>query len=274
MTPAASGALRARILTALVLAVLLVAVVLGLPAVATQALVAGAMLAGAWEWSLFLRPGSRVARVAYVAALALALALAWWLTRDPGVLRSFLAAAAVWWLVALVWVALAPGRGGPVAAAIAGMLALVPCGVALAEFRALEPRGASMLLFALLLIVAADTGAFFTGRQLGRVRLAPRVSPGKTWEGVVGGVVLAGIVALAGAHWFGLPPVGMLAVGVATAAFSVIGDLTESMFKRHTGLKDSGTLFPGHGGVLDRVDSVCAGAPVMLLGLLQIEGVR
>ena len=154
------------------------------------------------------------------------------------------------------------------------MLALVPCGVALAEIRGLEPRGASLLLFTLLLIVSADTGAFFAGRRLGRSRLAPRVSPGKTWEGVIGGMLLAGLIALAGARWFDLPVRGMLALGVATAVVSVVGDLTESMFKRHTGLKDSGTLFPGHGGVLDRVDSVCAGAPVMLLGLLHFEGLR
>jgi phosphatidate cytidylyltransferase len=274
VTPAASGALRARVLTALVLGVLLVSAVLGLPAVATQALVAAAMLAGAWEWSLFLRPASRAARLVYVVLVAIALAAAWLATRDPASLRAFLAAAAAWWVVALGWLALRPGRGGPLAAAIAGVLALVPCGVALAEFRALEPRGASLLLFALLLIVAADTGAFFVGRQLGRVRLAPQVSPGKTWEGAIGGVVLASVVAVAGARWFGLPPVAMLGIGVATAAFSIVGDLTESMFKRHTGLKDSGSLFPGHGGVLDRIDSVSAGAPVLLLGLLQIEGVR
>ncbi len=274
MTPAASGALRARVLTALVLGVLLVAAILGLPVVATQLLVAAAILAGAWEWSLFLRPSSRAARVAYVVVVAIALAAAWVATRHPANLRVFLGAATAWWVVALAWLALRPGRGGPVAAAIAGVLALVPCGVALAEFRALEPRGASLLLFALLLIVAADTGAFFVGRQIGRVRLAPQVSPGKTWEGVIGGVALACVVALTGARWFGLPPAALLGVGVATAVFSIVGDLTESMFKRHTGLKDSGTLFPGHGGVLDRIDSVSAGAPVMLLGLLQIEGVR
>ena len=274
MSPVASGALRARVLTALILGVLLVAAVLGLPAGPMQVLVGAAMLAGAWEWSLFLRPASRFARWAYVALVAIALGVAWALTRDPDSLRRFLMGAAAWWLVALVWLALAPGRGGPFSTALAGVLALVPCGVALAELRGLEPRGAALLLFAMLLIVAADTGAFFVGRRVGRIRLAPQVSPGKTWEGVIGGVALAGLVALAGARWFGLPPAAMLAIGVATAAFSIVGDLTESMFKRHTGLKDSGTMFPGHGGVLDRIDSVSAGAPVLLLGLLQIEGLR
>ncbi len=274
MSPAASGALRARVLTALVLGVLLVAAVLGLPGIYTQWLVGAAMLAGAWEWSLFLRPASRSARWAYVALVAIALAVAWGWTRDPASLRSFLIAAVAWWVVALAWLVVAPGRGGPLSTAIAGVLALVPCGVALAELRGLEPRGASLLLFAFLLIVAADTGAFFIGRRFGRIRLAPQVSPGKTWEGVFGGVALAGLVALAGARWFGLPATGMLAIGVATAAFSIVGDLTESMFKRHTGMKDSGTLFPGHGGVLDRIDSVSAGAPLLLLGLLQLEGLR
>jgi phosphatidate cytidylyltransferase len=107
------------------------------------------------------------------------------------------------------------------------------------------------------------------GRSFGRVRLAPRVSPGKTWEGALGGFALALLVGLWGAAWFGYPAGTFVGVCAAAAAFSVVGDLTESMLKRHAGIKDSGSLFPGHGGVLDRIDSVTAGAPVLLLGLGQ-----
>jgi phosphatidate cytidylyltransferase len=100
------------------------------------------------------------------------------------------------------------------------------------------------------------------------VPLAPRVSPNKTWEGVLGGMVLALIVAAAAADWFDLPWARFLPLCAGAAAFSVVGDLTESLLKRHVHLKDSGRLFPGHGGVLDRIDSVTAATPVMALGLL------
>jgi phosphatidate cytidylyltransferase len=119
------------------------------------------------------------------------------------------------------------------------------------------------------LVWAADTGAFFAGRWLGRVPLAPRVSPKKTWEGVIGGVILSGIVAWVAAHWLPVDDVWPFVMTcVAVAALSIVGDLTESMLKRAAGLKDSGSLFPGHGGVLDRIDSVTAAAPVLVFALL------
>lgn len=267
----APGALRSRVSTALVLALVLVGVVLGLPAWGTLALVVIVVLTGAWEWSALLAPPRSAMRFGYVLLVAMALALAWATTREPGVLRLLLIGAAAWWVLALAWLALAPQHVRPWSAALAGLLALVPAGVALAEIRLAPGFGAALTLFTLVLIVAADTGAFFAGRRFGRVRLAPRVSPGKTWEGVLGGLALATLIAFCGAAWFGVPATRLVPVCVAAAAFSVVGDLTESMLKRHAGVKDSGSLFPGHGGILDRIDSVCAGAPLLLLGLLQIE---
>ena len=130
------------------------------------------------------------------------------------------------------------------------------------------PTGAQWTLFILALAFLADTGAFFAGGQFGRLRLAPRVSPNKTWEGVIGGMLFALVFAVAGVWWFALPALSFLPLCLAAAAFSVIGDLTESLLKRHVRLKDSGRLFPGHGGVLDRIDSVTAATPVMALGLI------
>ena len=123
------------------------------------------------------------------------------------------------------------------------------------------------MLFALLLVWMADIGAYFCGRRFGRRRLAPAVSPGKTWEGALGGLAASGIVAGAGGAWFRLPVAQFLVLCLAAVAFSIIGDLTESLLKRFAGMKDSGTLFPGHGGVMDRIDSVTGAAPVLLLGL-------
>ena len=126
---------------------------------------------------------------------------------------------------------------------------------------------APWMLFALVLVWVADIGAFFFGRRFGRLRLAPAVSPGKTWEGVIGGTFSSVVVAAVGSEWFGVRLVEFLPLCLAAVAFSIVGDLTESLLKRFAGLKDSGALFPGHGGVMDRLDSVTGAAPVLLLGL-------
>ena len=153
-------------------------------------------------------------------------------------------------------------------AAVAGPLALVPTWLALTRMAENWPHGRTWTLFVLLLAFAADIGAFFAGRSFGRVKLAPRVSPGKTWEGVIGGMLLSLAVAWGGAAWFGMPALRFLPLCLLAAAFSVVGDLTESLFKRASGLKDSGTLIPGHGGVLDRIDSTLAATPVLVTGLI------
>jgi phosphatidate cytidylyltransferase len=128
------------------------------------------------------------------------------------------------------------------------------------------------VLFTLALVWAGDTGAFFTGRWLGRVPLAPRVSPKKTWEGVLGGLAASGMVAWASAKWlFAVDAWPFVMTCVAVAALSIVGDLTESMLKRAAGLKDSGTLFPGHGGMLDRIDSVTAAAPALVFALIGLQ---
>ena len=124
-----------------------------------------------------------------------------------------------------------------------------------------------------LLVVAADVGAYFTGKSLGRHHMAPAVSPAKTWEGFWGGI--ASVVIIASVIFYLLPArydhlsyVAVLAIAVTTALGSVVGDLTVSMVKRESGLKDSGAMLPGHGGLLDRLDSLCGAAPVFALGLL------
>jgi phosphatidate cytidylyltransferase len=146
--------------------------------------------------------------------------------------------------------------------------------MALVRLRVDVPRGAQWLLFALCLVWAADVGAYFAGRSFGHTKLAPQVSPGKTWEGVLGGLVFAGLVALWGSWWFALPALKLVPVCLVVVAFSVVGDLTESLLKRFAGLKDSGTLFPGHGGVMDRIDSLTSAMPVLLLGLQVLEVAR
>ena len=127
--------------------------------------------------------------------------------------------------------------------------------------------GVEYLLFILLIVWVADGGAYFAGKAFGRVKLAPAISPGKTWEGVVGGFALVTLLAVAVAVWRDVSIGVLVPFCLAVAAISIVGDLTVSMFKRTAGIKDSGTLFPGHGGVLDRIDSVAAAAPLFVLGL-------
>jgi phosphatidate cytidylyltransferase len=260
--------LRSRVVTALALALLLVGSILYAPQPQVTAAILGLiLLVGAWEWSAFLAVGV-LWRMIYVLLLVLGGAVGLSLTNEPAALVWTMAIAGLWWLVALAWIVLAPDRVARLAAALAGALALLPTWFALVHIDALWHNGAQWTLFILALSFAADTGAFFAGRQFGRLHLAPRVSPNKTWEGVMGGLLASLLAAACGVVWFGLPPLHFVPLCLAAAAFSVIGDLTESLLKRHVHLKDSGRLFPGHGGVLDRVDSVTAATPVMTLGLI------
>lgn len=259
--------LQTRILTAVVLGGALFAVVLLLPQTAIVFVLAALVLLGAWEWSGFLRTSSLFARALYVAVIAALLPISWRLTAQPADRDTFMSIAMLWWCAALVWILLAPKRVARWSASVAGVMALVPAWLALARLRVDLPRGAEWILFAFVLVWMADIGGYFFGRRFGRTRLAPNVSPGKTWEGVLGGFVLSAVVAVAGSVWFGLPVSRFLWLCLAVVTFSIVGDLTESLLKRYAGMKDSGTIFPGHGGVMDRIDSVTAAAPVLYFGL-------
>ncbi|HEY5758912.1 MAG TPA: phosphatidate cytidylyltransferase [Steroidobacter sp.] len=263
--------LRQRVITALILAPFVIFVILWVPHPITTAVLALLVGAGAWEWSAFPGFTHASARLGYVAFIAACLGLAWYVGIDSVESTLLLYAALAWWVLALVWIAFAPASVNRATAAVAGLFALVPVWLALVRLHA---QGPQLMLFLLLLVVAADIGAYFAGRAFGKHKLAPRVSPGKTWEGVGGGLVAAALMAAFGVWWFNMDTVPFMALCIVVAIASVVGDLTESMFKRHAGLKDSGNLLPGHGGVLDRVDSVTAAAPVFLIGLERLGLLR
>jgi phosphatidate cytidylyltransferase len=256
--------LRQRVITALILAPFVFLVILWVPHPITAAVLSLLVLAGAWEWSAFPGFTQHSARLAYVAFIAACVVATWYAGVDDAQADLLLYAALAWWILALLWIALAPGKVNRATAAIAGLFVLVPVWVALVRLHA---QGPQLLLFLLLLVVAADIGAYFAGRAFGKHKLAPKVSPGKTWEGVFGGLAAAALMAMVGVWWFHMNTVPFLVLCLVVVVASVVGDLTESLFKRHAGLKDSGSLLPGHGGVLDRVDSVTAAAPVFVIGL-------
>lgn len=271
MTVAPPAVLKVRILTATILSVVLLASLFLLPPHWTVVVFSLVLSLAAWEWAGFGRVQRHAARLLYVAAVAVLLWLAWDWTQNAGHLRTLLVAACMWWLIALLWLMLAPLNQRPALALLCGVPVLVPTFIALARIQVSVrgfARGPEMVLWMLLLVFAADIGAYFAGRRFGRHKLAPRVSPGKTWEGAAGGLVAVGLTSWLGAVYWGLPPAASVASGCAIGMFSIIGDLTESMFKRAAGLKDSGSVLPGHGGVLDRIDSVTAAAPLYALGLL------
>ncbi len=254
--------LKERVITALIAVGVLLLVLFVLPQAVAQVVVALLILAGAWEWSGFLGSPSTAHRAGYVILIALLMGLVTW--QAPQINGPLFQVALVWWLCALVWTLFYPT---PIPAAvrwIAGVLVLLPLYKALIVLYLASP---AVLLGALLIVWAADTGAFVAGKLFGRVKLAPQISPGKTWEGVIGGLLTVGVLAAAGAWLFDVRVGVLVPFCLAIACASVIGDLTVSMFKRTSGLKDSGAIFPGHGGVLDRVDSVAAAAPLFALGI-------
>jgi phosphatidate cytidylyltransferase len=264
------GSLVQRLITGAVLAALVLGALLLLPPLLASLLVAAFLLLAAWEWSAFVTPGRNGARLAYTAVLAgalLALAVA---PLPAAGLRALLLAGLAWWAVAFAWILRFPTPVPTAVVAVAGALTLLP---AYAGFRALlglpvvpgAASGPALAILVLGIVWGADIGAYFVGRRIGRTRLAPAVSPGKTWEGVGGGVLAAALVGGVGGVLLGLPPAASVPLALGVAAISVVGDLAESMFKRHVGVKDSGRLFPGHGGVLDRVDSIAAAVPLFVL---------
>jgi phosphatidate cytidylyltransferase len=262
--------LRTRVLTAAVLACFLLAGVFLLPATWAVAAFGAVFTIGAWEWGGFGALRGRVPRAAYAAGIALLLLLAWTWSADPMHMLLLLGAACLWWVIAFLWLSLVPSRHHSTLVLLCGLPVLVPAFIALARLQVTSQgfaRGPQIVLWLVLLVIAADIGAYFAGRAWGQLKLAPRVSPSKTWEGALGGLAMVALVAWGGAAYFVLPPPPMVAFGCAVGIFSIIGDLTESMFKRAAGLKDSGALLPGHGGLLDRIDSVTAAAPLYALGL-------
>ena len=253
--------MKQRIITAVIALLALMLVLFYVPNEVALVVIVAVMLGGAWEWSAFLGYQGNATRVAYVLIVGALIAAVSYLDVDAALVFEV---SLVWWVAALVWTFFFPT---PIPAAVrwfSGVLVLVPLYLALVTLYNTAPE---LLLFALLIVWVADTGAYFAGRFLGRVKLAPDISPGKTWEGVIGGLVAVVLLILLRSTWAETNFTVLIPFCLAVACLSVVGDLTVSMFKRTAGVKDSGSLFPGHGGVLDRIDSVAAAAPLFALGI-------
>jgi phosphatidate cytidylyltransferase len=271
--------LKQRIITAIVMAVVVLAAIFALPSSWFAVFIAVVLAAGLWEFSNFAAIGPVVGRVAYCAVSLAALGLMGWGTAvwsmpHEAAIGQVLLLAGVWWCLACLLVVTYPASGpfwnSSWQRAAMGWLTLLPAGLAFIYLH-VQADGAWLLLFVVALVAAADIGAFFAGTRFGHRKLAPRVSPGKSWEGVAGGLVcsLALVLLVWAVFWrerFALS--GLLGVAGVTVIASVFGDLFESMLKRERGVKDSSALLPGHGGFMDRLDSLSAAVPVFALGLM------
>jgi len=274
--------LKQRILTALVLVPLVVAGVLGLGTWALGGVFAIVILLGGWEWAALTGLTRIPMRISYLAVLGLLMLVA--ASLIPAGAPWLLGLALAGWLLAAGWVlayqraaGVRPSAPGAWPLRFIGIAVLLPPWIALVAVHGRGEHGPWLVLFLLVLIWTADSGAYFAGRRWGRRKLASHVSPGKSWEGVAGGLVLGGVFAIvagAGFGYTGPSQVGFVLLGLATVIVSVLGDLFESLIKRYGDVKDSGGLLPGHGGVLDRIDSLTAAAPFFAVGLAWLGGAR
>lgn len=260
-----------RVITALILAPLVLALVFYADriwfAVATWFITALAV----YEWAALFNYSTPLKRAIYLALYAALAVLLWF---QPAWHTPLLIAGCIAWLAAIVAVLLYPR--GEVLFRRTGLLAPLGCFLPLVAWLGLLaihglPDGSLWIGWLLLLVWAADVGAYFGGRALGKHKLAPAVSPGKTWEGVMGGYLLAGLICGGLVLWWQGGALVWLLATLLLIAISVFGDLFESLIKRATGVKDSGTILPGHGGMLDRIDSVLAVLPVFSVFLLSVE---
>lgn len=265
--------LRARILTATGLLAAFLIALFWFPPLAWIGLVVTALAVAAWEWGGLVRLGAG-GRIVYAMAITVAGAWAAW-TAGPvsGPSWIYWVAVAFWVVLAPIWLWERPTFDTPVVPLAAGVIALVPNAAALAELRDADP---ALLLAVMALVWISDTAAYFTGRRFGGCKLAPAISPGKTWEGVYGALAAVTVYAIGwlvlgggplppalrqaplGALWFIVLLIGLAAAGM-------LGDLLESQMKRQAGLKDSGAILPGHGGVLDRIDALLPVLPFAAL---------
>lgn len=276
-----------RVITALILAPSTIAAIFYLPLSSFAALFLFVMAIGAWEWGPLMGFTSKIKRISFVLATSILISGFWlyypidslW---EQGQLKPFVLCimwlAVVWWVISAALTFLYPRYSSFWSShrsirGVFGWLTLVPCWLAFVALRShdysVEPyHGAQLIMFLFLMVWSADIGAYFVGKSIGKHKLLPNVSPGKTLEGFLGGVFFACLfVSIAGFFlgWETKQYLQILPITVLITTISVLGDLNESMFKRQAGVKDSGSILPGHGGVLDRIDSLTATAPIFVL---------
>jgi phosphatidate cytidylyltransferase len=267
--------LKIRLISAAILVPLVVFGVLRLESRFFALILGGVLCAAIWEWSRLVPLVAMPFRLAYLAMLAVLMWLVWYATPEQ-VLVPVLVLACAWWLFALFWLTRpqlcsATSPGCMAFKSLAGLLVTLPAWAGLVALHRHGEQGPELTLALLVMVWLADSGAYFAGHRFGRHKLAPAISPGKTIEGVYGGLLTSLLFAVAAGWWLSHSvswTAAFCMVSLLAMLFSVAGDLLESLMKRQCGIKDSGSIIPGHGGIFDRVDSMVAAVPVFLSGFL------
>ena len=274
---------KQRVLTALVLAPVMVFGIFFLELKPFAMFIALIASVGAWEWANIAGYKKNWSRVVYALFVFVCLYISARILRVwPEYKIWFLAAGTLWWVVAFALVKRYPGGtdiwNARVIRAFLGLCVLIPMWVGFMHLKE-EPHSSLLIIYVMLVVWGADTGAYFAGRKWGRSKLAPHVSPGKSWAGFWGGLATT-LVLAAFACWYVDSQLQRLdlnsalkifVITVVTMVISVLGDLVESMMKRHRGIKDSSSLLPGHGGVMDRIDSMAAAVPVFAFMMMIMQ---
>ena len=257
-----------RVITAIILIAIVLLVLFVFPPSVFLFLAAVVMLYGAWEWASFMSLESPVAKLGYV---LLTFVVALFFGIFPSAFFMLVIIALIWWLVHCLLVLSYPSTTSIWASqpvrGLTGLLVIVPCWVSVDKIYLIAPW---LMLVLFLIIWGTDIFAYFSGRLWGRKKLIPNVSPGKTWAGFWGALITAiflGLIFMFTIPFFEQNRLYIFVLTIVTMLFSVLGDLVESMYKRNADLKDSGKLLPGHGGLLDRIDSLTAAAPIFFLGV-------
>jgi phosphatidate cytidylyltransferase len=272
--------LKYRLLTAAVLVPLILGALFALAPFWVAAIFGTFIAVGAWEWAALTGWQHAWQRLLYTAAIVLAgVAAIVATTADPAWCVSLFGLAVLWWLWALIELARARDTtllANPVLRPVAGALVLLPTWVAAFYLYLVDPARPWLVLYAFVLVWVADSFAYLFGWLFGKHKLAPTISPGKTVEGVagglLGGLLLAAVAGVLVWDYSGIRLLAWLGLAAVTVLVSVVGDLLESKVKRLAGVKDSGTILPGHGGMLDRIDAFTAAGPVFALGWTWFSG--
>lgn len=264
--------LKTRVLTALAMVAVLLGAIFGLSNT-LFAIISGLVILGVGGWEASRLCGSVPKPVIWLYPMALlTVGLGLWFGPQDTPQTLWLSVVAVAWLIPMGW--LGHPKTGHHPTVIGVLLALILSGAWL-SIVVLHAQNPWLIIWVLVIVAGADIGAYFTGRAIGGAKLAPQISPGKTWAGAWGGLIAAAVLAPLGAHLlpidvpFLLPQMALL--GGLLAVISIIGDLFISLLKRQAGLKDSSALLPGHGGILDRLDSLGAALPFFTLALLWLQ---
>jgi phosphatidate cytidylyltransferase len=253
---------------------LFLAAVLYLSAVFWMVLLLALTVTGSWEWSKLARFSARHSIIYLLLTTLLGGELLFMLSRTVNADPYSHSFSSVYVASLIFWVFIIPcllksryAIKNPLLLALMGWMVLLPTGFALYQLRAIDPQ---LLLGFMATIWISDTAAYFSGRAFGKHKLAPNISPGKTWEGVAGALAVVFVYALLWRHFAGeeAQPKFLIPLLLVIAVLGILGDLFESLMKRQAGLKDSGNILPGHGGILDRIDALTSTLPVAVLSLL------